>query len=195
MNFLAHLYLSGNNEQIIFGNFLGDFIKGKQYQQFEEDIQKGILLHRFIDYFADNHKISKESRKYVRKNYRKYAGIVIDVFYDHFLAKNFEKYSTVPLNQFAKNAHLIIDENYKLLPINIQNKIPFIIRKERLISYKNISGIKKSLFLMGQFTSLPNESSFAISQLKNNYNQLQLQFEEFFHDITNSIKKEWDIIL
>jgi acyl carrier protein phosphodiesterase len=92
MNFLAHLHLSGNNPNIMLGNFMGDFVKGKSYrQQYEPEIIKGIELHRSIDEFTDSHPVVTESKNRLRPTYRHYSGVIVDVFYDHFLAANWNQ--------------------------------------------------------------------------------------------------------
>src|SRR5450432_1821563 len=92
MNFLAHLYLSGDNPQVMIGNFIGDFVKGKNLtERFDTDVAKGIALHREIDWFTDTHIVVKQSKDRLRPKYRHYAGVIVDIFYDHFLAKNWDK--------------------------------------------------------------------------------------------------------
>lgn len=102
MNFLAHIYLSGNNEMITIGNFMADGIRGETYKKYPVDIQKGILLHREIDTFTDAHPIVRQSTKRLHKNYGHYSGVIVDILYDHFLAKNWSAYSPVLLNSFVE---------------------------------------------------------------------------------------------
>ena len=104
MNFLAHTYLSGCNEEIIVGNFMGDYVKGSRYMDFPEMVKKGILIHRDIDTFTDMHLITRRSKQMVAAKYSKYAGIIIDIFYDHFLASLWDDYSNLPLSDFV-NKH------------------------------------------------------------------------------------------
>ena len=86
MNFLAHIYLSGNNKEITIGNFIADGIRGKDYKKYPEAIQTGILLHRQIDTFTDAHKTVRQSTKRLHENYGHYSGVIVDILYDHFLA-------------------------------------------------------------------------------------------------------------
>ena len=102
MNFLAHAYLSGNNDGILLGNFVADSIKGKQYLDYPSDVGKGILLHRKIDYYTDSHKVFRDSKKRLSAKYGIFSGIIIDIFYDHFLARNWDDYSEVKLKSFVK---------------------------------------------------------------------------------------------
>ena len=92
MNFLAHIYLSGDSRELLIGNFIGDYVKGKDYEKYPPAIQDGILLHRKIDWFTDDHSITKKAKKLVRGQYGLYAGIVIDIFYDHYLSANWDQY-------------------------------------------------------------------------------------------------------
>jgi len=103
MNFLAHIYLSGNNKNVTLGNFIADSIKGKKYQNFPKDIQTGILLHRAIDSYTDAHPVFKQSTKRLHKKYSHFSGVIVDIFYDHFLAKNWNDYSEIPLDTYTYN--------------------------------------------------------------------------------------------
>ncbi|MGB0879588.1 MAG: ACP phosphodiesterase, partial [Polaribacter sp.] len=111
MNFLAHLYLSNSNTNIMIGNFIADHIRGNKFKHFHPKIQQGILLHRQIDTFTDRHSIVRKSKRRLHERYRHYDGVIIDIFFDHFLAKNWNKYSDIPLAEY-------IDTFYKSLVKN-----------------------------------------------------------------------------
>ena len=104
MNYLAHLYLSFGDEQLLVGNYIADAVKGRQIEQFLEGIKNGILLHRKIDEFTDNHPLVERSKSLIRSRYRKFAGVVVDMYYDHYLAAGWLDYADIPLQQFTKNA-------------------------------------------------------------------------------------------
>src|SRR5690606_6470869 len=112
MNFLAHIYLSGDDPNVVIGNFIADGIKGKDYQKFPTEIQHGILLHREIDTFTDAHPIVRQSTKRLHKNFGHYSGVLVDVFYDHFLAKNWKHYHEQPLAKFVENFYQLLETNY-----------------------------------------------------------------------------------
>ncbi len=116
MNFLAHLYLSGNDEQLMIGNFIADSVKGSSFRNYPEGIAKGIMLHRAIDFYSDNHSVFLQSVIRLRPNYRKYAGVIVDIFYDHFFAKIWEKYFEDPLEQYADEVHALMLKNVFLMP-------------------------------------------------------------------------------
>ena len=180
MNYLAHLYLSGEDEATMVGNFIGDYVKGRQYLQYPKKVQSGILLHRKIDSFTDQHPIVKDCGRRFRPNYGRYAGIVTDVIFDHFLAVGWQQYSTYSLRQFSKNVHAVLLSNFILLPAQLKLSLPCLIRHKRLESYADPEGIYQSLAIMGQRTSLPEEAGFALRVLKRDYYSIRLEFEQFF---------------
>ena len=124
MNFLAHTYLSGCNEEIIVGNFMGDYVKGKNYKLFPEQVKKGILIHRDIDTFTDMHQITRISKQRIAPRYHKYAGIITDIFYDHFLASMWDNYSNLSLQEFVRRTYDLLKRNYKFLPDAIKRWFP-----------------------------------------------------------------------
>ncbi|MCK4663411.1 MAG: DUF479 domain-containing protein [Bacteroidales bacterium] len=187
MNFLAHLYLSGNSDGIKIGNFIGDAIKGSDYNKYENNIRKGILLHRKIDYFTDKHSVFKKSKFRLNGKYKKHSGIVIDIFYDHFLSVNWEKYSNQSLNSFVKESYNLLLNNYSVLPQKVKFFLPFMIKNNWLELYSEINGIERVLNGMSKKTSLPQHTEFAINTLNNHYNDFQNEFCMFFSDIKTYI--------
>jgi len=190
MNYLSHLHLSGDNDGIKLGNFIGDAIKGRAYEKFVPDIQKGIILHRKIDTFTDTHKITKELSVFLRPEYHKYSGIIIDIFYDYFLSNNWEKYSNQSLENFISETHALLLKNFNILPTRMKKFLPFFIARKRLSSYKKIDGIKNVLNAMTRYTSLPNKTDFAITILKQNHSFFNTKFCDFYIDIENYVKTE-----
>lgn len=188
MNFLAHIYLSGNNDEVKIGNFIGDYVKGSAYHIYPEKIKEGILLHRFIDSFTDKSTHTLDAKSLFAPKYRKYAGVVIDIIYDHFLAANWNRYSYVTLKDFIDDFHELLIKHNDMLPAEAQNIVPKLIRNKRLYSYKDIEGIRSVLSTMSKYTSLPDHSDFAIEVLENNYELLKRYFFLFFSDITYYIK-------
>jgi len=148
MNFLAHIYLSGDNEQVKIGNFMADSIKGKKYLKYPGDLQKGIILHRAIDYYTDTHPVFKQSTQKLFPEYGHYSGIIVDIFYDHFLASNWEKYSEVPLKEYTLNFYRLLEENFEVLPTKVKTFLPYMVNDNWLLSYAEIEGIKKVLIGM-----------------------------------------------
>jgi len=183
MNYLAHLYLSGSSEQRQVGNFIGDWVKGKHYTDFPDEIKEGILLHRAIDTFTDSHQSVHLCARLLYEKYHKYAKIVIDIFFDHFLAVNWNKYCATNLHTFVVQVYSTLIKFFKILPTQVQNIVPLLIANNRLESYSTIDGVKETLFLMSRYSSLPNESDFAINTLTSNYDYFAQQFNYFFENI------------
>lgn len=193
MNYLAHLYLSGESEKVIVGNFIGDYVKGKKYQDYPKDIAKGILLHRQIDSFTDTHAITREAKVLFRQEFGLYSGIVVDFFYDHFLAKNWNSYSEVTLRSFAKRTHAILLSNHNTLPLRVQGFLPFLIQHKRLESYALIDGITQSLKIMGNYSSVPSKSEEAKLILQKNYKLFENYFISFIIDMIKFVEFEHGI--
>ena len=135
MNFLAHIYLSGEDEGITIGNFIADGIKGKKYKKFPLKIQKGILLHREIDTYTDSHPIVKQSTARLHKNYSHYSGVIVDILYDHFLAKNWNQYHELPLDEYVENFYDLLRNNFTILPTRIQRMMPYMIADNWLLMF------------------------------------------------------------
>jgi acyl carrier protein phosphodiesterase len=193
MNFLAHLFLSGDDHDIMIGNFIADSVKGKSYERFSPKIQEGILLHRKIDTFTDKHEITRKLKVLVAENYGKHSGIVIDIFYDHFLSINWNAYSGKSLVKFITKCHRVILRNIFILPSDVKGYLPFLIARKRLQSYSRIEGIENVLELMSKYTSLPPASHLAVEILKNNYSYFNESFMIFFNELMQMVEKELEV--
>src|SRR5690554_7924341 len=125
MNFLAHIYLSGNNELITIGNFMADGIRGNKYEGYPPEVQVGILLHREIDTFTDAHPIVRQRTKRLHENYGHFSGVIMDILYDHFLAKNCIIHSNIPLNVYVNHFYETLQAHFDILPPRIKHMLPF----------------------------------------------------------------------
>ncbi len=193
MNYLAHLYLSGNSEKLLVGNFIGDYVKGNRYLQYNKEIAKGIILHRHIDSFTDKHPKHLEAKRFFREDFGHYAGILVDFTYDHFLARNWSDYSEVSLHWFAKRVHSILLSHFTDLPIRVQGFLPFLIQNKRLESYATIQGIIQSIQIMGKYSSLPSRSEAAGKILIENYDELNLNFSQFMKEAISYVHNEFTV--
>ena len=183
MNYLAHIYLSGDHELITIGNFMADHIKGNKYKTFPEDLQKGILLHRQIDSFTDTHKIVKISKRRLNDRYGLYRGVVIDILYDHFLAKNWKDYSEIDLPTYTQNFYASLTRNFDILPEKIQYMSKYLIRDNWLLSYAEKEGIQKVLEGMNHRTKNRSQMNLAINDLEAHYEDFKTDFEQFFDEL------------
>lgn len=191
MNYLAHLALSHDNSDIMLGNFIGDFVKGSNYSRFSPKVRTGILLHRKIDSFTDSHDMVRASSALLRESYGKFAGIIVDMFYDHFLAANWDEFHpTMPLPKFVNKAHKTLMFHYFRLPNEVKRMLPFLIKSRRLENYKSFGGLARALNIMGRNTSLPDNTADAIRCLKDNYATFDEHFRAFFPEITAMVDKE-----
>ena len=183
MNYLAHIYLSGDHELITIGNFMADHIKGNKYKTFPEDLQKGILLHRQIDSFTDTHKIVKISKRRLNDRYGLYRGVVIDILYDHFLAKNWKDYSEIDLPTYTQNFYGSLTRNFDILPEKIQYMSKYLIRDNWLLSYAEKEGIQKVLEGMNRRTKNRSQMDLAINDLEAHYEDFETDFQQFFDEL------------
>ncbi len=188
MNYLAHIYLSGDNDNIKIGNFIADFIYGNQYQQFSEDIQKGILLHRQIDTFTDAHPVFRQTKKRLFPKFRHYSAVIVDMFYDHFLARQFSDYSNVDLESFASEFYDILETNKQSLPQKVQQILPIMSTYNWLVNYRNLDDLKEILMQMNRKTKYETELHLSVEELKSNYDLYEKDFKLFFSDILKEQK-------
>lgn len=190
MNYLAHSFLSGSSEQVIVGNFIGDFVKGNKHQTYPPEIQKGILLHRFIDSYADNSPIIKESKQIFQPVYGKYSGIIIDVMYDHFLSVHWNEYSKIDREQFIQNVYTTILKFYPVLPERAHRLAPSIVYHNWMRYYASFYGIEKVLKRMSIRTSLPGETKECIALFKKHYSELDEHFQRFFPEMIKAVENK-----
>ncbi|UAB74862.1 ACP phosphodiesterase [Mesoflavibacter sp. SCSIO 43206] len=183
MNYLAHIYLSGNNKMVTIGNFIADGIRGKKYKTYPIEVQKGILLHRQIDTFTDAHPTVRQSTKRLHENYGHYSGIIVDILYDHFLAKNWSKYSDVPLEDYAENFYQILTDNIEILPQRILKMMPHLISGNWLLSYATKEGIAKVLDGMNKRTKNRSQMNLATKELDLFYDEFEAEFTSFFDEL------------
>ncbi|MFG6687424.1 ACP phosphodiesterase [Mariniflexile sp. HNIBRBA6329] len=190
MNYLAHIYLSGDNDLITIGNFIADGIKGKSYEKYPKDIQIGILLHRNIDTFTDAHPTVRLSTKRLHEKYGHYSGIIVDILYDHFLAKNWNTYSEVPLKNYVETFYNSLENNYEILPLRIQKMMPYMLSDNWLLSYASIEGISRVLAGMNRRTKNVSGMDEAVNELELFYNEFEAEFSSFFDELISFSKEK-----
>jgi len=183
MNFLAHIYLSGNNDFIKIGNLMADGIRGKDYEYFPPDVQKGIILHRAIDTFTDAHSVFRISKHRLHEKYGHYSGVIIDVFYDHFLAKNWSNYSDEKLSDFVNRFYKSLDDNFEMLNLKTQNMLPYMKKGNWLFNYQFIEEIERVLFQMDHRTKHQSQMGLSVKELKEYYTEFEQEFTLFFKEL------------
>lgn len=183
MNFLAHIYLSGDDELIRIGNFMADGIRGHDYLAYHPKIQKGIILHRAIDTFTDAHPLFRKSKHRLHEKYGHYSGVIIDIFYDHFLAKNWSVYSNETLETTARTFYESLQSNYDQLTERTKGMMPYMIARNWLVSYATIEGLSMILFQMDHRTKNRVAMDESIVELKEFYFEFEDEFTRFFEEI------------
>lgn len=188
MNFLAHIYLSGDSLKIQIGNFIADSIKGKQFEDFDDEIQKGIRLHRAIDAYTDQHPIVQQSTERLKETQKRYAPVAVDIFYDHFLAKNWENYHQEPLESFVNTFYENLQQYHDILPSEVQYMLPYMIRQNWLYNYQKMKGIERVFEGMSQRTSFQSNLLHAPKDLLTHYDAFEEDFRLFFPELINFCK-------
>ncbi|HLN52571.1 MAG TPA: ACP phosphodiesterase [Lentimicrobium sp.] len=192
MNFLAHLYLSSDDPESIIGNFIADHVKGKIINLYSTGIKNGILFHRAIDQFTDSNAIVKYTLLNLRPHFHKYAGVVLDMYYDHFLAKQWIRFSNEPIEEFTSRAFGIIKSSIDILPERSRYILPYMMEQNWLINYRYFEGLHDALSGIAQRTKFSSNLSNGVSHLKSNYGFYTNSFEEFFPQLieySKSIKQ------
>ncbi|ALM50374.1 ACP phosphodiesterase [Flavobacterium psychrophilum] len=189
MNFLAHIYLSGDNDLVKLGNFMADGIHGKP-TDFPADVQKGILLHRAIDTYTDAHPIFRQGTKRLHARYHHYAGVIMDIYYDHFLAKNWAKYHSDSLEDFVAAFYKALENNYDILTERTKGMMPHMIQHNWLVSYATTDGIGKILTQMDHRTKLKSGMRTSIDELLEFYDEYEAEFTAFFEEMRAYVKEK-----
>lgn len=187
MNFLAHLYLSKNHDDLMIGNFIADAVKGNRHKDFDSGIQAGILLHRFIDSFTDEHPIVRRSKRRLNSRYKHYNGVIIDIIYDHFLAKNWLNYAEVPLNEYAETTYAFLMKQIDSFPEKIQFMLPYMVKNNWLIMYASIEGIGRILNGMNRRTDGKSQMNLAVEDLRLHYADFEKDFSTFFEELKSAV--------
>ncbi|TDN79205.1 acyl carrier protein phosphodiesterase [Salegentibacter sp. 24] len=193
MNYLAHIYLSGDNDQLKIGNFIADSVKGKQYLDYPPEIQKGIILHRAIDTFTDTHPIVSKSVSRLFERYGHYSRVIIDILYDHFLAANWIHYCDIPLKEYTEDFYKLLKDNFKILPKPVQNFFPYMVANNWLYNYRKIEGIEKILFQMNRRIKYRARMHLAVEELRAFYQEFENEFRLFFEELRAYVKKEIEV--
>ncbi|NQY10183.1 MAG: DUF479 domain-containing protein [Flavobacteriales bacterium] len=187
MNYLAHLYLSGDDEGLLIGNYVADAMKGIKVSSFSADIQQGIALHRHIDSFTDHNDHVRESKKRLFEKYKHYAAVIVDVYYDHFLAKNWTNYSDEPLVEYEQRMYDLLTFNKMVLPRDAIYFLKYMMDQNLLSNYANLETIGNSLSGLSRRTKFKSNMEYAVTDLEEGYDLFQADFELFFPELEASV--------
>lgn len=191
MNHLAHCYLGDDSDLGLVSSLMGDFVKGRlDGLDYPETVMSGLRLHRKIDSMSDAHACVRRSVRRYDPLYRRYAGILTDVFYDHFLARNWQQYHPLPLPEFAQRVYAALDAHADLLPARLKRFRSYMLERDLLVNYREIDTINASLQGIASRLSRENPLGSAISQLETHYEGLERDFHDFFPDMVRMTKDE-----
>jgi acyl carrier protein phosphodiesterase len=183
VNYLAHAYLSGDNEELVIGNFIADHLRGNNFDMYPDGVKKGIQLHRRIDSFTDAHPLFKSSKRFFYNGFEKYSGILVDIYFDHFLAKRFHHYHHDSLEVFSSNVYSIYRNNQHLLPESSTRFLTYVLKNNIYQNYAEVSGIETVLthlsHRIGHKVAL-NESMGLFFEAEK---ELETNFTSFMKDI------------
>ena len=183
MNYLAHAYLSFGQPEVLVGNMISDFVKGKKKYEYSAAIQKGIALHRSIDDFTDNHQATKAARKIFQPHYGLYSAVFMDVVYDHFLAIDATQFTERSLLQFSLETYKILDDYKSVFPPRFAMLYPYMKEFNWLYNYRTFEGIGRSFEGISHRAMYMSESNTAFLLFKENYNELQIYYNVFFDSL------------
>lgn len=182
MNFLFHMLLSGDDDQLLLGNFMGDFVKGSLQDRFTPRVRDGVQLHRRIDSYAEQHPLFRQSRHRLAPKYGLYRGVMVDLFYDYFLVNSWYEWSAEPFDRFLVRTRGVVEDNRGLLPAAMQPLVT-VIFEELLPSYATIGGIGQAFSRMSRRISRPNPLLGCEAELSRHHQGLQSDFCAFTPDL------------
>jgi acyl carrier protein phosphodiesterase len=192
MNYLAHIYLSGNDREVQLGNFIADSVKGKQLERYETGIQKGIRMHRAIDYFTDTHPLVKKGGARLFPTFRHYHLVLMDMFYDHFLAKNWHRFADNSLEDFAQDFYRFLERRTDDLPLRNQKSLPYLVEENWLVKYAEIDGLTYILKQMTHRIQYKVELWKGVDFLEAFYTEYEDEFYAFFDDLQQYVRENPD---
>ncbi|MDC6485203.1 ACP phosphodiesterase [Luminiphilus sp.] len=187
MNYLAHLLLADKTSNSFLGSLMGDFVKGAVDKTLPEGLRTAIVQHRRIDSFTDAHPVVKRSKNRINPEFRRYAGILIDVFYDHFLATQWTKFSDEPLTAFTTQVYAHLNQQSHLAPQQMQRTLSYMTHYDLLGSYREIDGIHRALCGIEGRLKRPSQLGRAIIELQQNHNELLVDFMDFFPELVQFV--------
>ena len=183
MNYLAHLVLSGKNEEVIFGNFIADAVKGKSYLSWSKNIQKGILLHRFIDHYTDTNPHYLAGKRRFYKKFPKMGGVINDILYDYLLWQYEIKYKNIQLDKEIIGFYRTLDGFQNKMPKRILYMYQYMKKDDWLTNYQYKHGVKKALHGIGKRIKYSDNLESCFDILESSIFDFEKEFEMFYHEI------------
>ncbi len=189
MNFLGHLFLSGDRPLVIVGNFMGDGVKGRDLSRFDPELEAGIRLHRAIDHFTDQHSATREAKALIRPYAGRYSGVVADIFYDHFLAAQWHDLHDEPLDRFVERIYGLLGSYRNRMPDRIERMVPYMVEGDWLGNYARVEGVARALMGLSRRAMNGHVMQGAEAALLEHYEILNAGFHRFLPDIQEAMAK------
>jgi acyl carrier protein phosphodiesterase len=193
LNYLAHLFLAGTDPEMILGNFIADHVKGSDILKYSENIRKGISMHRAIDTFTDQHPVVKQSIARLRADFRKYAGVIVDMYYDHYLSAQWNEYSHTDLDSFTKTRYDILNTFQSVLPARSARLLFYMEKQNWLLSYGSFDGLQQAFNGMSRRTTFESRMELAVVNLKAGYPEFRHEFRQFFPELQSYVQKNYKV--
>jgi acyl carrier protein phosphodiesterase len=191
MNYLAHAYLSFQREEILVGNMISDYVKGKKKFDYSQNIQKGINLHRAIDTFTDNHAVTKAAKQFFRPAVGLYAGAFLDVVYDHFLATDQQEFENdAALMKFSLTTYQLLEKHKTVFPERFSRMFPGMQKYNWLYHYQFTWGIERSLTGLVSRAVYLTDAAPAFKIFEKNYDALKDYYQSFFPELKKYTEHE-----
>lgn len=179
MNYLGHLYLSGNDPQLMQANLYGDFIKGSQLEALSEDIRKGVLLHRNIDHFIDHHETVHQLLPVLRPELPRVAPIAIDIFFDHLLALNWQEFHPQPLNEYLRAVYAHFNPHDDRYSVEFRTFLERLIHHNWISHYPTLDAIERMSGNISRKLSFPNKLADGKTVFLNHEKAITAAFHEY----------------
>ncbi len=194
MNYLAHAYLSFAQPEILAGNMISDFVKGKQKFAYSEGVQKGIMLHRLIDHFTDTHAATHAAKQYFKPAVGLYAGAFADIVYDHFLALDTTQHTLPQLKEFAGRTYTMLEAFTMVMPEKFARMFPYMKAQDWLYNYHTVTGIENSFGGLVRRAAYLDNSTAAFNAFKQHYHELKGCYESFFPEVKRYVEEQLKLL-
>ncbi len=178
---------------MILGNFIADHVKGSDVLKYPEKVRKGIKMHRAIDTYTDQHPVVKQSIARLRADFRKYAGVVVDMYYDHYLSAQWDEYSDQNLHDFTKTRYEILNTFQPILPVRSARLLFYMEKQNWLQSYSSFDGMQQAFNGMSRRTTFESNMELAVVNLKDGYLEFGHEFRQFFPDLQAYVRDNFEI--
>ncbi len=189
MNYLAHFFLSEGESGLIVGNFVADHIKNAAVASYPMNIQRGIMLHRFIDTYTDQHPVVRQSARHLHPTQRKYAPVIVDICYDFMLARNWAKYTDIDIQSFANFVYNNLTDNLHYMSPVLQNRVAAMVAHNWLMGYTTLDGLDYVFMRMQQRLKFENSFQTAAKDIEQHLEALESDFLSFFGDLRSAVRE------